>query len=505
MKKFFLYFHILLVSFCSSAAYSQVNCTVPMPPSFTLVSVQPETGKTEFTWTPSPSSDVAAYLVYAYHNENGIPRGDIIDTIWNPSATGYIYNSTSSKYFSSAYVVSAYTLPVIQGTEGCPSPFSNVLNTIYVKADIDTCNNRIQVAWNSYPSVPIKVTSYSVLLSADGAAYEEAANLTPDKLSFTLNDFTINSDYCFVIRANLEGGNYSASNKACLTTVMQRPPEWINADFATVNADKKISLSFTVDPRSEIIDYSLERKPAQSGTYQEIARLRLAGGKVTYTDEKADIDTVYNYRLSALNNCNIPVKSSNLCSNLVLSVEQEGNYLKLSWNSYKKWLGIISSYRIFVNSGKGFEEKAAVIPPDSVFMLDYKEIMYEVTGKEICFYISASETSNPYGITGLSVSGIVCTAPAETITVPNVFTPDNDLVNDFFKPVLTFTPLDYHLVISNRPGKILFETRNCNESWDGTANGNIIPQGVCLWFLKVTTPSGKSIKRTGTLTIIRNH
>jgi gliding motility-associated-like protein len=130
--------------------------------------------------------------------------------------------------------------------------------------------------------------------------------------------------------------------------------------------------------------------------------------------------------------------------------------------------------------------------------------MYEVTGSEVCFYISASETSNPNGVTGQSLSSLVCTVPTEIITVPNVFTPNNDLVNDFFRPVLSFTPMDYLLVISDRQGNILFETRDYSAAWDGSQNGNPQPQGVCLWFLKVTTPSGKSISKTGTITIINN-
>jgi gliding motility-associated-like protein len=503
MKRWQLNILVVLLSSWSCIAYSQVNCTVPLPPALTLVSVQPETGRTEFTWTPSPSPDVSAYLIYTYHNESGVPRGDIIDTIRDPSATSYSYISTSYKYFSSSYVISAYKSPVIPGTDGCPSPFSNVLNTIFTKAEIDTCNNKILVNWNFYTSVPFNVTGYTILLSVNGGTYSEAANVSSELNTFTLNDFTINADYCFVIRANLEGGKVSTSNKACITTGIQQPPGWINADYATVNTDNKISLSFTIDPLSEIIHYRLDRKSPDSDTFQEIAQPALAGGKVIYTDLKADIDTIYNYRLSALNNCNIPVTVSNLCSNLVLSVEQEGNYLNLSWNSYNKWLGFISSYRIFINTGKGFEEKAAVPPSDTVFSLLYKDIMYEVTGNEICFYISASETSNPFGITGESLSAVICTAPAETITVPNIFTPDNDLVNDLFKPVLTFTPADYQLVISNRQGKILFETRDYNEAWDGTSSGKKQPQGVCLWFLKVTTPSGKSITRTGTVTVVK--
>ena len=502
MKKWRINIILVLLSLWTYSVYSQINCTVPLPPVLTSVSVQPETGNTEFNWTLSLSSDVAAYLIYIYHNENGVPRGDVIDTIWDPAATSYRYTSTSSKYFSSSYVVAAYRLPVIPGMDGCPSPFSNVLNTIFAVADIDTCNKMIVVSWNSYQSLPKKVTDYSILVSVNGGNFTEAVKVSSEKVSFTVNDFTINVEYCFVVRANLEGGTFSTSNKACLSTKMQRPPQWINADHATVNSANKISLSFSIDPLSEINHFRLDRKIGTSGTFQELAQQVSFDGSVLFTDNQADVKVINYYRLSALNNCNLPVTVSNLSSNMVLLLERTGNDLILSWNSYKEWLGKVSSYRLFINTGKGFEEKAVIQATDTVIIIGYQEIMYEVSGNEVCFYISASETFNPYGVTGQSLSSRICTVPTEIITVPNVFTPNNDLLNDFFRPVLSFTPIDYHLVISDRQGNILFETRDYHAEWDGSQNGDPQPQGVCLWFLKVTTPSGKSISKTGTITII---
>jgi hypothetical protein len=60
------------------------------------------------------------------------------------------------------------------------------------------------------------------------------------------------------------------------------------------------------------------------------------------------------------------------------------------------------------------------------------------------------------------------------------------------------------MIISDIHGSVIFETRNGDESWNGTRNGNPQPDGVCLWFLKVITPSGKNLTRTGTVTILRN-
>jgi gliding motility-associated-like protein len=496
MKNRHFYIIIILISFWSGKAFTQTNCLTdpPLPPVFTNVSVDPGTGNTIFTWSPSPSPGIAAYILYSYNNGDGMP----IDTIWDPAATGYTLLSTATKYFSVSYVITAMRLP------RCTSIFSNVLNTIFDEATIDTCMRKIIVIWNSYSSIPLKVKNYSILLSVNGSSYSEVGNIGSGESGSSINDFIINADYCFVVRANLENGSVSTSNKSCLSTKMQRPPAWINADQATINSAGKVDVSFTIDPLSQIAQFSLERKTGASGTFQEISRPASVNGSVNYTDLQAETNLVNYYRLSALNSCNLHIIVSNIASNIVLSLDRSGDNINLSWNPYKSWLGNVSSYKLFVNTGKGFEEQAVIPSSDTVFTLSYKQIMYQVSGSEVCFYLSATEASNPYGISGESISPQICTSPTEIITVPNVFTPDGDLKNDLFRPVLSFTPLEYLLIISDRKGNILFETRDYLAPWDGTQNGKPQPQGVCLWFLKLTTPSGKVISRTGTITIINN-
>jgi gliding motility-associated-like protein len=285
---------------------------------------------------------------------------------------------------------------------------------------------------------------------------------------------------------------------------MQRPPGWINADFATVEEGNKIKLAFTVDPMTEITDFLLEKKSGQAGTFQPLAQLRSANGSVHFTDENADTGIINLYRLSAINSCKIPVTVSNVCSNIVLSLKRKEDELHLSWNPYSLWLGSVSEYTLYINMGSGFEEKKIIAAVDTLVILDYSEIMYDVSEGEICFYVSAREISNPYGITGQSNSSVICTDPVELITVPNIFTPNNDLKNDLFKPVLSFTPLKYHLIISDQHGSVLFETRDFNETWNGLKNGKPLPDGLCLWFLRITTPSGNNISKTGTVIILKN-
>jgi gliding motility-associated-like protein len=491
-------FIIIFLLFCIwiFTAKSQPDCTTdpPLPPVLGLVSVQPESGNTEISWTLSQSPDIVAYIVYLYQSGDGLP----IDTIWDPFATSYTYISTVSKYKSASYVVASMRLP------RCTSILSNTLRTIFTEAEADTCKKQIIVKWNQYMSYPVNVNDYSILMAVNNGEFKEQAKVSSLDNIYTLNDFTYNDTYYFVIRANLEGGLYSTSNIDSVSTKMQRPPEWINADFATIDENDKISLSFTIDPFSEINRFLLERKEGASGTFQEIARPSSINNSVLYTDAQADNSIINYYRLSAINNCDSAITVSNISSNIVLSSDRPDDNITLSWNHYSQWAGETDNYKLFINTGNGFEERYTVFPSDSSITISYKDIMYEIAGNEVCFYITAHENSNPYLINGLSRSSEICITPTELITVPNIFTPNHDLLNDLFRPVLSFTPDDYQLIITNRQGTSLFETRDFTASWDGYQNGNAHPQGVYLWFLKVTTPSGKTIIRTGTITIIND-
>jgi gliding motility-associated-like protein len=484
---------VLFLSLFTLRMQAQINCDIPAPPVLNLVSVEPETGNTIIRWDLSPSAGVAAYVLYTYKNNAGIA----FDTIWDATATSFVYPTPASKYYSVSYVVAAHRLP------NCISPLSNYLNTIFAKAEIDTCNRRITVSWNSYIDTPRKVTSYTILGSVNGDVYSSFADLSKDKTSFVLDNFTTDADYKFIVKANLEGGESSKSNIAHLSTEMQRPPDWINADFATV-ADNKIELSFTVDPNSEISKFSLERKTGRTGSFSEIAKLVISDGKVAYIDNKTDIESINYYRLSAINSCDNAITVSNLASNLVLTLEKIENDIHLSWNSYSQWKGDIDSYELDANTGNGFNKISEISSSDTSYIVDYHKIMYDVTSDEVCFRVNAFEISNPHGINGSSMSQSICTNPVETITVPDVFTPNNDLINDLFKPVLSFTPLDYNLIISDRQSNILFETKNYSESWDGSAGGKPVAQGVYLWYLKTVTPSHKTISKTGTVTVYFN-
>ncbi|MCU0409314.1 MAG: gliding motility-associated C-terminal domain-containing protein, partial [Bacteroidales bacterium] len=401
----------------------------------------------------------------------------------------------ASKYFSVSYVVAAHRVP------DCTSPLSNPISSVFCSTAIDTCKKELKVSWNSYSDFPARVEGYELEYRTGGSSPVIIKNIDRTAVSYTLTGFTTGTEYCFVVRAILQGGNVSSSNRSCIVTKMQRPPDWINADYTNVSAEGKINLSFSVDPASEIKLFSLERKTGSTGSFNQVAQLTSSSSTITYTDNGASESAVNTYRLSAINNCSIPVTVSNLASNISMKAEIDGSNIKLNWNLYRQYNGVIEKQVVYADPGTGYSVFRELLPGDTALTAPYSEIMFSAAADKICFYLEADESSNPFGKEGKSISSRACILPVENVTVPNIFTPNDDLLNDEFRPVLSFTPSGYNLTITDRTGKVLFTSQTFTEAWNGRYGGNALPQGVYLWYLSLVTPSGRNISRTGTVTI----
>ncbi len=91
--------------------------------------------------------------------------------------------------------------------------------------------------------------------------------------------------------------------------------------------------------------------------------------------------------------------------------------------------------------------------------------------------------------------------------VPNAFTPGSDNANFIFKPIVRsgVDPYQYHLVIYNRWGEVLFESFDYSKGWDGSyLNDRIVPKGVYMWKIDFKeTMSDKHHREIGHVTVLR--
>lgn len=94
----------------------------------------------------------------------------------------------------------------------------------------------------------------------------------------------------------------------------------------------------------------------------------------------------------------------------------------------------------------------------------------------------------------------------ERVFFPNAFSPNDDLTNDDFKPVISNIDLttlkNYTFMIANRYGDIVYKSDNPNFGWDGTLKGTRCEMGTYYYLCKFTSASGKVYEYKGDLILI---
>ncbi len=92
-------------------------------------------------------------------------------------------------------------------------------------------------------------------------------------------------------------------------------------------------------------------------------------------------------------------------------------------------------------------------------------------------------------------------AEEERIFVPNVFTPNGDSINDYF--VVSRTGYhDYHILIYNRWGGLIYESFDPIANWDGKSNNEFCSQGVYVFLITALNHKGTEKLLRGTVTLL---
>ncbi len=92
-----------------------------------------------------------------------------------------------------------------------------------------------------------------------------------------------------------------------------------------------------------------------------------------------------------------------------------------------------------------------------------------------------------------------------TLYAPNAFTPNNDGLNETFKPVgIGIDHEKFELYIYTRWGELIFQGHNYEDEWKGDKfnNGKIVPDGIYTWLVKYKDLEGKEFDKSGMVIVI---
>ncbi|MBL7924111.1 MAG: gliding motility-associated C-terminal domain-containing protein [Bacteroidia bacterium] len=191
--------------------------------------------------------------------------------------------------------------------------------------------------------------------------------------------------------------------------------------------------------------------------------------------------------------CSIPVDNEAPCPPLLANGPNCPALLdSLSWQLTDSCAADVFSYQIyFAPAGSNLYQLIATVSAGNFTYL------YSGTGSIAgCYYITATDSSNNVS----DSSNIVCTESCPQYELPNIFTPDGNLINDIYHPVTPYRDVkDVDMTIYNRWGDIIFTTTDADINWNGKRNndGEECPEGVYFYVCKVNEIrlSGSAVPR----------
>ena len=304
--------------------------------------------------------------------------------------------------------------------------------------------------------------------------------------------------------------NVAHSNSYELEFTYPDAPDSPSIVRASVLNSGDVEIVVFTDPLAvDISLYQLERFVEFDNSWDPILEplQSTLGFPLTFIDTSVSTDSKsYTYRCAVFNECGAAVSVSNLGKTILLqgwkSDEQEAYLNNLIWSKYEEFPSGVGSYELIrANTRTEVATPLSSQSSTQLFAEDYVGDLTHLPG-DFCYTIIAIANNPEAGVQG-AASNKVCLSEDPLIWIPTAFTPNGNGVNEFFPWDAGASNLGFvtervdggepvfKMSIVSRWGDTIFESEDVNSCWDGTSNGNDVPDGVYSVVIRVLDGSGK--------------
>lgn len=489
---------ISLLLITSPASFAQE----PGIPLLKQVSVIKGTGNVELSWDFSESTEIFIYIDDQNDPSLNMPVYTELDSVHNDTTNIYIDYSANADQNSRIYYIRARNSFDM-------GDFSLKIPTTHLTLIYDTCNNIVSLEWDNeqvsslYDGEADVNLVYEVYRNKNNEGESRIYGPTSE-LSYTDTDIEDNTEYEYHIKAipdHYSNPIKSTSNYISLSTDIYQSPDYIQA--VSVNTDNTNTLvSFEIAPNTEINQYKFLRSDSYNGVFDTLETITSTNLSLIATHQNSQPETDVNYyKLVSINNCGIATTYSNVINNIVLEVENNDFINRLSWNLFKEFDMVSTTYNIFRSIDDQPAELIYSYPNFESYRDNVETFRNEFLSSKFCYYIQAFETNG--NAANYSQSNTVCIYLEPEIYIPEAFTPNGDGKNDYFTPKFSFIPAKFELKIYNRWGNMIYKTNDFEQGWDGSAlNNQQAPTGSYLYHIYIKLPDNQIIEKQGNVTVI---
>jgi gliding motility-associated-like protein len=127
---------------------------------------------------------------------------------------------------------------------------------------------------------------------------------------------------------------------------------------------------------------------------------------------------------------------------------------------------------------------------------------YAAPNRQVPFNVQYTVTDS-FGCASTATKPVII-YPSCFLAMPTAFTPNNDGLNDFLRPLNAIKAEQVELLVYNRWGQLIFRTSNWKQGWNGTLNGSVQASGTYVWTLKyINRDTKQTVYLKGTAVLIR--
>lgn len=279
-----------------------------------------------------------------------------------------------------------------------------------------------------------------------------------------------------------------SANLSLTATSNNTPSALIEFNSTIENSDIKL---FWNAPNVAVATYEISRSE-NGGAYSVLGNYTLTDS--FFVDQNVSTSNrFYCYRVSYTDSCgNISDQTSipETCT-MLLTVQSTGENNELTWTPYSGFDAGISAYIVERIDGNNNVVSSVNVGLDTNYT--------DIATSQITYRIRVvSNTSSSL----LSYSNEVPVSRQLKLFIPTAFSPNQDGVNDEFKPVGANIST-FKMTIFNQWGEAIYFTEDMNIGWNGyTTDGVKAPEDIYVYSIDVTGTTGEKSNRKGTFTLL---
>ena len=322
----------------------------------------------------------------------------------------------------------------------------------------------------------LSATGHVVQRKNDDLDFAQVRTL-PASTNWDDNDVICNIEYCYRIVSEY-GPATTTSLTRCATTLSLQTPSTIE-DISIDASDDPIL--FWTEPTDFVADtYSIFSLSALSGT----------SNINNFTDNNSNSSTAsICYEIDYVDECGNTSDLSNPVCSIFLSSFTTNTITSLRWTTYDGWNNGVASYQVIKNgdfSNPVYDGLDLTFTPASV--QNEQRTLYQVIA------IPNDGTLED------SKSNIMFITNRSNIIFPTAFVANG--TNNEFKVVGRYI-VDFDLKIYTRWGELIAHITDHNTGWDGTQNGQELPEGNYIYAAEIVDEANNTHKRSGAVLLLR--